>query len=156
MRRTLLAGLVGAAGGGGVVLMGLSGDLFGQAAPAPSVIAAAAEQVAVIDGDTLRVAGQVVRLSGVLAPERGQACAAGPDCGGRASAALAGLVLDRRVECRIAGHDAQGRPAAYCLADGVDINATMVSIGWVHAEADGLRAAEAAARGARRGLWTAG
>ena len=116
--------LVGAALGGSLVMLGLSGSLFGQMTSEARVISAAPWQVAVIDGDTLRLAGTVVRLSEIKAPPRGQACAAGPDCGGQATAALADLVRDQRVECRVSGHDEMGRPAARCDAGGRDVNAS--------------------------------
>ncbi len=90
--------------------VGSSTDLLGGLAPVSRVISAAAGQVAVIDGDTLRLDGVVVRLSDVQALPRGQSCAAGPDCGGQATALLAELVRDRRVECRVSGHDGWGGP----------------------------------------------
>ena len=119
------------------------------------VISAAAGGVAVIDGDTLQLDGVVVRLSDVRAPERGQACAAGPDCGGQATAVLASLVRDRRVECRVSGHDRLGRPAARCDAGGQDVNAALVSVGWARAENAAFGAAELDARTHRRGIWLA-
>lgn len=152
LNRTVVASLLGAVGG--IILMGLSEGSPGIGASA-TVITAAANQVAVIDGDTLRLAGQVIRLSDVSAPLPGQTCAAGPDCGARASAILAGLVHDRPVECRVAGQDGQGHATARCAANGVDINGAMVWSGWVRAMAPGLRPAEDAARSAHRGLWHA-
>ena len=153
--RTATVALVGAAAGGSLVMLGLSGSLFGQMTSDARVISAAPGGVAVIDGDTLQLDGVVVRLSDVRAPERGQPCAAGPDCGSQATAVLAGLVHDRRVECRVSGHDAMGRPAARCDAGGKDVNAALVSVGWARAENAVLGAAELDARSHRRGIWLA-
>jgi hypothetical protein len=80
-----------------------------QGGGTPSALAA--DNVAVMDGQTLRVAGHVVRLDGVAAPARGAGCAAGADCAGRAALHLAALVQDQRVACQVIGAD----PAA-CAA----------------------------------------
>ena len=141
------------AAGAGLVTVGLTGRLFGQMTAEPRVITAAPGEVAVIDGDTLRLDGVVVRLSDVQALPRGQSCAAGPDCGGQATAILAGLVRDRRVECRVSGHDAVGRPAARCDAGGQDVGVTLVSIGWARASNGVLQASEMDARAHGRGIW---
>ena len=148
----MLALLAGAAGAG-LVTVGLTGQLFGQMTAEPRLISAAPGQVAVIDGDTLRLGGVVVRLSDLQAIPRGQACAAGPDCGGQATAVLASLVRDRRVECRVSGHDGMGRPAARCDAGGQDVNLALVTTGWARASGSVLDAAELDARAHGRGIW---
>jgi endonuclease YncB( thermonuclease family) len=153
VERTVTVALLAAVLGGSLVMLGLSGSLFGQMTSEARVISAAPGQVAVIDGDTLRLAGTVVRLSDVLAPRRGQACAAGPDCGVQATSALAELVRDQRVECRVSGHDEMGRPAARCDAGGQDVNAALVSVGWARAATPTFRAAETAARTRHLGIW---
>ncbi len=149
--KTMAVGLAGA--GLALAVVGVSGDLLGRMSPEPRVIAAAANQVAVIDGDTLRLGGVVVRLSDLLAPARGQTCAAGPDCGGLATAALAALVRDRAVECRVSGHDGMGRPAGRCQADGADLNTALVATGWAQADTAALAGAETEARTHKRGIW---
>ncbi|WP_216851070.1 thermonuclease family protein, partial [Acidisphaera sp. L21] len=151
--RTVTVALFGAVAGGSLVMLGLSGSLFGQMTSDARVISASPGQVAVIDGDTLRLDGVVVRLSDIKAPRRGQACAAGPDCGMQATAALAELVRDQRVECRVSGHDSLGRPAARCDAGGQDVNAALVMVGWARAETATFSSAEHDARSHRRGLW---
>ena len=156
MSRTVVAGIVGAAGGAALVMMGLSADLFGRVPPGPSEISAKASQVLVIDGETLRLAGVIVGLSELSVPARGEACAAGPDCGGQASAALAQLVQNQEVACRIAAHDPGGRLLARCQAGGRDVNAAMVSTGWARAGSSELAPAQSDARAHRRGIWLAG
>ena len=153
MLRTVAVALLAGAAGAALITVGTSGQLFGQMTSEPRVISARAGQVAVIDGDTLRLDGVVVRLSDVQALPRGQSCAAGPDCGGQATAWLASLVRDRRVECRVSGHDTMGRPAARCDAGGQDVNVALVSTGWARASSPVLGAAELDAKAHGRGIW---
>ena len=153
--RTVVTGTLGALGVAGLVAAALSTGLFGRPAPGPRTVAAEAGQVAVVDGDTLRLSGEVVRLRGVDAPGRGDLCRGGVDCGGAASTALAGLVRDRRVECRLAGQDTLGRPYGVCDANGTDLSRAIVASGWARARAGepGLADLELRARRQRSGLW---
>ncbi|MEJ1976709.1 MAG: thermonuclease family protein [Acetobacteraceae bacterium] len=148
--------MLGAVGIGALTMTGLSSNLFGRAPPPPTTIAANAGLVVVIDGDTLRLDGTVIRLSDLAAPARGEPCPAGPDCGGRASEHLADLVRDRQVVCHIVGYDDLGRPAARCDADGRDVNLALVADGWAKAQGPSLIPAEADARAHRRGIWLTG
>lgn len=130
--------------------------------PPATTLTADAAQVAVVDGDTLRLRDTVIRLRGVAAPARGTGCGqasgAPVDCGGRASVILAGLVSHGPTECRLDGRDASGRPLGLCRSGGVEINRAVVESGWATAEPDqpALDVAEHAARAQRRGLWAAG
>lgn len=112
----------------------------------------AADNVTVMDAQTLRVAGHVVRLDGVAAPRRGEGCAAGADCAGTAALHLAALVQDQRVDCQFEGVD---RAAARCEAGGREINLAIVASGWAEARGDApaLRHAEDTARAHHLGLW---
>jgi endonuclease YncB( thermonuclease family) len=152
---TLLAATVGVLGSGAIVLAAMSSDLFGRAPPPPTHIMADSQNIAVIDGDTLRLDGQVVRLRGVEAPDRGDRCRGELDCGGAATTALAGLVRGRRVECALADHDAAGRPYAACNANGTDLSRAIVASGWARAQpgAPELADLELRARRQRAGLW---
>lgn len=151
----MLLGLVLVLGGIGLVSIVVSTDLFGRAPPGPDHIAAEPEHVAVIDGDTLRLEGTVIRLRGIEAPERGDLCGASTDCGGAATLALAGLVRDRRVECRLNGEDRAGRPYGSCQANGTDLSRAVVASGWARARpgAPELADLELRARRQRAGLW---
>jgi endonuclease YncB( thermonuclease family) len=124
--------------------------------PGPTEISATPSQVIVIDGGTLRMGNAIVRLSDLVAPARGEACAAGPDCGDRATAALADLVRDRPVACQIVQHDPAGRLVARCEADGQDINAALVAVGWARASSPDLNAKQDDAKIHHRGIWIAG
>lgn len=153
--RTALACAIIAFGAAALSTTGLSTNLF-QQAPPPETIYASADQVSVIDGETLRLGLTVVGLDDVSAPLRGEACAAGPDCGSRATDALASLVRDRPVECRLGTRDRLRRVLARCDAAGNDINRDMVATGWARAASPALADAERQARAHNRGIWVAG
>lgn len=157
MGRTVSIWLAGALGTAAIVMVGLSSDLFGRSQPGPDRIHADPNHVAVVDGDTLRLDGRVVRLAGVQAPGRGDTCRDGADCGGKATSVLAGLVRDRRVECRLSGHDAMGRPYGACDANGTDLSRAIVASGWARAqpETPALADLELRARRQGAGLWAA-
>jgi len=115
--------------------------------------------VRAIDGDTLDLAGQRIRLHGIDAPEAGQGCttAAGAlwACGAAATAALARLAVGP-VACRQVDRDRYGRIVALCRAGGQDLGAALVEGGWAVAYRRYSRryvGAEGVARRHRRGLW---
>lgn len=133
------------------------GDLMGSA-PRTADWRAAAADVRVVDGETLRLGDRVLRLYGVEAPARGQACGGVPDCGGKAAEELARLVRDRAIECRIHGQDRFGRAFGVCRAGGVEVNGSLVAAGWASADVVALPALaslEQTARAAGRGMWAA-
>lgn len=160
--RTVAIGLAGGLGGAALVMVGMTTDLFGRSPPAPTALSASAAQVAVIDGDTLRLRETVVRLAGVQAPPRGSACHAvadGPvDCGAQAAAVLGRLVQAQDVSCQLSGRDGMGRPQGRCEAGGQSLNSAVVASGWARSRGDDeqLALAEADARARHAGLWMAG
>jgi endonuclease YncB( thermonuclease family) len=99
-------------------------------------IASAADlvgQASVIDGDTIEIHGQRIRLFGIDAPEHDQLCEAGGAqyrCGQQASLALADRIGKQTVDCVPHDVDQYGRVVAVCSARGEDLNAWMVSQGW--------------------------
>lgn len=87
-----------------------------------------------IDGDTLRIGAERVRLVGIDAPEMRQPCDAGRwHPGPIAADELARLMAGHRIECRAEGRDRYRRTLATCFADGADLGAAMVASGWAWA-----------------------
>ncbi len=116
----------------------------------------------VIDGDTIEVAGRVIRLYGIDAPELGQNCRIGErayDCGRIARTALLDLTAGVTVSCKLAPpspEDGLDGRIGHCSADGYDLSEGMAYTGWALAlrrVTDRYFAFEAQARAAGRGLW---
>lgn len=83
-----------------------------------------------VDGDSLTIGEEHIRLYAIDAPEIGQPCLSGGDCGLKAKEFLGTLIDGRTVECsRRADDDRYGRMIAQCTADGVDIGREMVRTG---------------------------
>lgn len=119
------------------------------------------ERVEVIDGDSLRIAGRVIRLQGYDAPEYRQDCAE-PDgrawpCGRAARDRLVALAGAGGLVCADHGRDRYGRTIARCRNHDGDIGAAMVREGLGrrlrNARDTRYAAEEAEARRAGRGLW---
>lgn len=115
--------------------------------------------VRIIDGDTLDLAGQRIRLYGIDAPERDQACTVQTKeypCGVMATAELTKLTLGQDVRCDGREHDRYGRLIAVCYVGKQELNATLVRNGWAFAYLQYSSAyvgAEEEARKAQRGVW---
>ena len=87
-----------------------------------------------VDGDTLDLAGQRVRLFGVDAPEKRQTCEDEDRqtyaCGREAQRALAWLIRHSEVTCETEKkRDIYRRVLATCWVDGIDIGEWMVRRG---------------------------
>lgn len=115
----------------------------------------------VIDGDTLQMGKDRVRLHGIDAPESRQTCFRGRRawaCGAEATRALERLIGASDVKCRKRATDRYGRSVSECQAGGQNINAWMVRNGWAVAyrQYGGARylADEAVAKGRKVGVWS--
>lgn len=123
-----------------------------------------AGQVRVVDGDTIELSGERIRLIGLDAPEGNQECQRDGKpwrCGDDAEAALVALIDGQAVSCDILGRDRFGRPLAVCFAGTVELNREIVRTGWALAwyPKGGVRgpqydAEETEASAAGRGLWS--
>ena len=91
----------------------------------------------IIDGDTIEIHGQRIRLNGIDAPESRQTCMADGvtwPCGQSATDALAAFIGGESVRCEGKGSDRYGRTIATCTVQGEDIEAWMVTNGWALAK----------------------
>lgn len=131
--------------------------LFGPIAAAAGLVG----QASVIDGDTIEIHGQRIRIDSIDAPESAQLCkdSAGKDyrCGQVAALALADKIGRHTVDCDNHGRDRYGRSLSFCSIAGEDLGAWLVERGLAveyRRYSDGrYRAAEDGAKAAKAGLW---
>jgi endonuclease YncB( thermonuclease family) len=128
-----------------IVTRGASAEIVGRAS--------------VIDGDTIDIRGERIRLFGIDTPESTQLCSMQGKpyrCGQQAALALADKLGQKTVHCSEKDVDRYGRTVAVCFVAGEDINRWLTSEGWALAyrkySLDYVDA-EDAAREAGRGLW---
>jgi endonuclease YncB( thermonuclease family) len=133
--------------------------LLFAALAARSSFADVAGQASVVDGDTIVVDGERVRLQGIDAPELHQTCIAyGQDwpCGRTAAEWLREHLHGRQVECVGHARDRYQRLLAVCYVGGEHLNERIVREGWAldfrKYSTDYLQA-EAEARRAGAGVW---
>ena len=112
------------------------------------------------DGDSIMVGATEVRLYGIDAPELHQTCQrAGQSwaCGAEAKEQLESLAGGRRIECNQVGTDQYQRALARCRVGDIDINRTLVALGYAVAfrrSSLDYASAEESAKVNRRGLWS--
>ena len=114
----------------------------------------------VVDGDTIEIAGQRIRLEGIDAPESAQTCQTGSGathaCGRIATRALAQITDNQIIACESVGTDKYGRMLGICFLDGEDINRYMVESGnaWAFVKySQRYVMEEAKARAGKIGIW---
>ncbi len=140
--------------------LGLAASAVLASAPALAEITGTPE---IIDGDTLEVQGQAIRLYGVDAPELGQTCTIegrAYDCGKIARTALLDLTAGVAVTCRVLAAEpgaatGAARPGR-CFAQGYDLSEGMAYTGWalaVRQVSERYVVFEARAQAKGRGLW---
>lgn len=92
-------------------------------------------QARVVDGDTLAIGDQKIRLWAVDAPEKAQSCKHGDGrewmCGLASKQALEEKIKGQRVSCKVKATDQYGRNVAQCDLGQEDLNAWLVSRGLV-------------------------
>lgn len=119
-------------------------------------------RASVVDGDTIEIQGERIRLNAVDAPESGQSCLDRKGrtyrCGQQAALALDELLASARpTRCEPHVKDRYGRWVATCFAGGQDVGGWLVGQGWAieyDQYSDGRYAAdEARAQQAAAGIW---
>ncbi len=119
-------------------------------------------QASVIDGDTLEIHGERIRLLDIDAPESDHTCMR-PDgtewrCGQQAALKLSGWIGERVVTCEADRKDRYGRWLASCEAGGEDMARWLASRGWAvpyrACKCEAIREASEYAKSDRSGLWS--
>lgn len=139
--------------------------LFGVLSDVPAQAAGKVTgRARVLDGDTVAIGKQNIRLRGIDAPEREQLCkplsGGTAACGRQAATVLKMLIADRPLICRIIEEDSYGRKVGFCAVEArgkdpaQELNRAMVLQGWAVAYwTDDFKDEEKAAKAAGRGLW---
>jgi endonuclease YncB( thermonuclease family) len=114
----------------------------------------------VIDGDTIAIGSQHIRLAGIDAPETDQVCLDSTvhrwTCGISARDQLSKHIAGRIISCEPHGQDRYRRTLAVCSMGNHDVNGWMVREGLALAYTKYSRdyvADEATARELRKGMW---
>lgn len=117
-------------------------------------------RASVIDGDTIEIRGERVRLFGIDAPESGQICTDAQEqpyrCGQKAAFALDEMVRGMTVHCDDRGQDRYHRMIGVCRVNEVDLAGAMVRSGMALAYrrySSDYVSAESAAQRDRAGMW---
>ena len=87
----------------------------------------------VIDGDTININNNKIRLHGIDAPEKKQRCFKDDKkwmCGVKSTNFLKNLIYDKIVHCDINGIDKYKRYIGICWLKELNLNAFMVKNGW--------------------------
>jgi endonuclease YncB( thermonuclease family) len=146
----------------GALFLSVSLSLSAFAAPLPeaSHLSSFGGIAKVVDGDTLDISGERIRLEGIDAPERDQVCKMADgrpwSCGEAATRMLRTLVGNRELVCERRGMDKYRRALAVCFVGGENINEAMVRAGYAWAfvrYSSEFVDAEAEARAAKSGVW---
>ena len=87
----------------------------------------------IIDGDTIHIKSNKIRLHGIDAPEIKQTCKIDNQnwyCGKQSTKELKNLINNQKVECNVNDIDRYNRYVAICYVNEININQWMVKNGW--------------------------
>ena len=87
----------------------------------------------IIDGDTIHIKTNKIRLHGIDAPETKQICKIENEdwyCGKQSTKELKNLINNQKVECITNDVDRYNRYIAVCFVNEININQWMVKNGW--------------------------
>jgi endonuclease YncB( thermonuclease family) len=140
----------------------LAAFLAGALTAAPAHAQTVTGRATVIDGGTLEVRGERIRLAGIGEVADDHVCERTDDerwrCGPRALNALDEFLEESIVSCVVKSRDASGEAAAVCSASGLDLGLWLIRNGLAQpapaSASNRYRQAEAEAKAARRGMWS--
>ena len=113
----------------------------------------------IVDGDTITISGNKIRLSGIDTPEKNQTCRKASitwRCGYEASETLRNWTYTKEVRCIGDTKDRYGTLIANCFVDGYSVNARLVYEGLALAYRKYSKQyvpEEDKARARKRGMW---
>jgi endonuclease YncB( thermonuclease family) len=87
----------------------------------------------VIDGDTIHIGSNKIRLHGIDAPEINQTCEKNNvswSCGKESAKVLINFINNKKVICDVKDTDKYKRYISVCFVNNVDMNKFMVKNGW--------------------------
>ena len=87
----------------------------------------------IIDGDTIHIKNNKIRLHGIDSPEAKQTCKIDSQnwfCGKQSTEELKKIINNQRVECTVNDIDIYNRYVAICLVNDINLNQWMVKNGW--------------------------
>ncbi len=92
------------------------------------------KEIKVVDGDTIRINSEKIRLHGIDAPEIKQICIDNKGkeykCGIMAKQFLEEMIGVKKVTCKKRGNDRYRRSISVCYVGRKNINRMMVRLGW--------------------------
>jgi len=112
----------------------------------------------IVDGDSIKIKGERIRLVGIDAPEMGQYCQDAAKkrypCGWLAKQHLEDLVQNRLVTCRWQELDRYDRILGVCQAGDDNLNQLMVEDGWAFSYySSAYDYEQRLARDQKKGMW---
>ena len=87
----------------------------------------------IIDGDTIHIGNNKIRLYGIDAPEINQTCTINKiiwECGFESFQVLKSIIAEKEVQCEILDIDRYKRFIAKCFVKNIYLNQYMVQKGW--------------------------
>lgn len=90
-------------------------------------------KVKVIDGDSIKINSNKIRLHGIDAPEKKQTCVFKKkkwQCGKKSMNELKKLINNQIIKCKVNDIDIYNRYVAICSLNKININKIMVKKGW--------------------------